>query len=438
MTARHAMVRPIPSALPAGLGCLWVAAALSQAPTQAAGVLLPGQPSGFGSGLPGQPSGFGSALPGQPSGYAATLPAENAGSNLGGFLLEGLNLSANFSSTYNSNLSPTENTATSTAKDDFILGLGGTLNYMSKASDFTFGGNYHGNYNQYFNHPDYSGYSQGGALVANYNGGRWTASGTLGLSIERGNNTNYASAFVEQLSVNTSLTASYRLSPKTSLQGTFSQNFTSATGSYSNTSSMSFGVSALWRYSPLTEFGPGVRYTSESGSTQTGRTSIGPTFNVNYKLSQKVALNSQVGMNFSSYANGASANPTISASIGLNYQASRLWGMDLSLFRDTQADPMTAGAYTETTSLRVGYHHKILRAMWNLGANYQTNTSAIPGSSSGGNAGQNSMSFDTSLSMLTFANTTSASVFLRFSDQGGGTTASWNSVQTGISLSRSF
>jgi len=478
MIVRHAMIRPTTRDLPAGLGCIWMAVALSQQPAWASGVLLPGQPSGFSSALPGQPGGFGampsgqaedfsstlpgqsngfaampsgqagdfsSTLPGQPNGFTATPSSENPISDVSESLLRGLKLGANFSSSYNSNISPNQNVMTTTAKDDFILNLGGTLNYLSKASDFTFGGNYNGNYTQYFNHPDLSGYNQGGGLVANHNGGRWSVSGTLGMSINSGSNTNYASNFVKQTLVTSNLTARYRLNPKISLQGNFSQNFTNATGAtgatgnYSDTSSLSFDVSALWRYSPLTEFGPGVRYSYASGSTQLGRTSIGPTLNLNYKLSNKVALNSRVGMDFSSYDTGASAAPSLSASIGLNYQVSRLWGMDLSLYRDTQADPINAGAYTQVTSLRLGYHHKILRAMWNLGTSYQTNSRVLPGSSSGGGSpNQNSMSFDTSLSMLTFSNTTTASVFLRFNDQSTGTTSSWNSVQTGFSLSRSF
>ena len=482
MIARHAMVHPIASVLPAGLGCLWVAAALSQAPAHAAGVLTPGQPTGFGSPLPGQPTGFGPSLPGQPSGYDSSLPGQSSGfgttqpgqpsgfgtqpgqpggsgttasgesgesaqptsdenpvSDLGSTLLKGLKLSGSLASYYNSNLSPYPIPGNNSAKDDFIASLGGTANYLSKASDFTFGASYRGNYNEYFNHSDFSGYSQGGSVVANYNGGRFSISGSLGASLDRGNNVNYSSAFVEQTTWSSNLTARYRLSPKTSLQADFSQVNTSATGNYSDTSSLSLDASALWRYSPLTEFGPGIRYTYRSGSTQIGRSSIGPIVSFNYRLSEKVALNSRVGVDFASYDNGGSANPTVSASVGLNYQASRLWGMDFTLYRDTQADPFTAGAYTELTSLRLGYHRKILRALWNLGVSYQTNSAVAAGNSSAVNyPTRDYFSADTSLSMLIFANTTTASVFLQFNDQNNGSAGSWNSVLTGVSLSRSF
>ena len=440
---------PLTRVLPASMGYLWLAGSLTPAPCQAAGIFPSSQSENFGSTLPSQPSGFGSSVPGQPGGFGTTVPgqtsgagdssATDSGSEWSHSLLQGLKLAGSFSSYYNSDISPSQSVVGNTAKDDYILGLGGSVSYLSKASDFTFGGSYRGNYNEYFNHSNLSGYSQGGGLVANYHGGRWIISGAFGVSLDRGNNSNYSSNFVEQTTFSSSLTARYQLSPKTALLGTFTQYATSATGGYSDISSMSFDVSALWKYSPLTEFGPGIRYSYSSGSTQLGRSSIGPTINLNYKLSQKVSLSSRVGMDFASYDNGATADPTISASLGLTYQASKLWGLDFTLYRDTQADPNTAGAYTGLTSARLGFHHKILRAMWNAGVSYQLNSTVFPGSSSNhGYPDRTYFSCDTSLSMLTFSNTTAASVFLQFNDQNGGGQPSWNSVQAGFSLSRSF
>jgi hypothetical protein len=53
------------------------------------------------------------------------------------------------------------------------------------------------------------------------------------------------------------------------LTGDIGQNYTTASGgNYHNTSSFNVGASALWKYSPLTEFGPGIRYTRAAGSSQ--------------------------------------------------------------------------------------------------------------------------------------------------------------------------
>jgi hypothetical protein len=406
---------------------------LAALPAHAAEVALPGALGGLSAGaLPGAPSGFTDST----AGAAALL------GGAGGSLLDGLVVGTTFSSTYNSNVSGSQYLADDgAAKDDFILGLGGSLAYLSKASGLTFGGNYRGNYNQYFNHSDYSGYSQGGGVVASYEGGRFTLSANAGLDLDRGNNSNYSSSFVEQTSIRTGVTARYKVSPKTSLLGNYSQSFTTASENrYSDTSSYDLGLSAMWRYSALTEFGPGLRYTYRSGSSQTGRTSLGPTLSVNYKLSAKVALNSRVGMDFASYDNGGSADPTFSTSLGLNYQASTLWGMNLTLYRDTQADTSLVGGFTQLTSLQVGYHRKVRRAVWSLSAGYQTNSYERPGSVlSGERPGQDHFTINTSLGMPVFADTCSASVFVGYQDQSSGSAGnSWDSIQAGFSLSRSF
>jgi hypothetical protein len=386
------------------------------------------------------PGGLSYELPTAPSGFSDGPTGLAPWSGLGSNLLDGLSVDTTFSSTYNSNMSGNQSVANGEAKDDYILGFGGNLNYLSKRSALTFGGNYRGNYNQYFNHSDYTGYSQGAGLVANYKGGRFTIAATAGMELQRGNNSNYSSSFVEQTSIRSGVTVNYKLSAKTSLRGNFNQNFTSTAGrSYSDTSSYDFGLSAMWKYSALTEFGPGVRYAYRTGgSSQSGRTSIGPTLSLNYKLSSKVALNSRIGMDFSSYDSGATADPTFSASIGLNYRASDLWGMNLTLYRDTQADTALAGGFTQLNSLQVGYHRQLSRAMWNLSASYQLNSYERPGAATPP-PDQSNFNLNTSLSMPIFSNTCSASVFVGYREQNSGNASrSWDSVQTGFSISRKF
>ncbi len=378
--------------------------------------------------LPAAPSGF-SPLPGAPGGLAG-IPAGN--------IFDGLSASTSLSGTYDSNVTQSPGDSVSPVTDDFILSLGGSVNYLSKASEWTFGGNYRGSYNQYFSQTDFSGYSHGGGVVANYEGGRFAATVTAGFDFDQGSNRNYSSAFVERTNYNFGGTARYRLSAKTSLQGNVGQSYSTASGgNFDDTESFDAGISALWRYSPLTELGPGLRYTYRSGSSQTGRSSIGPTLNVNYKLSTKVALTSRVGMDFASYDDGGSADPTVSASIGLNYEASKLWGMNFSLFRDTQADPSVAGAFTEITSLRLGYHRKVRRATLNLGLGYDANRLENPGAAASG-SDRDFFTIDGSLGMAVFSNTSFASIFIRYGDQSSSGSGSYDSVQAGVSISRSF
>jgi len=386
-------------------------------------------------------------LPSAPSGFNRGPAAPDTGGGVGGLLLDGLSFASSLGLTYDSNVSQGYVAPGGAQGSDVYLSLGGAANYQSKASEVTFGGNYHGTYNQYFQNTEFSGYSQGAGVSAAYDVGRLNVTGQVGIDYDHGSNRNYSSTVVDQTSFNSSLTARYKLSPKTSLTGNLSERFNSSSGDFNQTNSFDMGASALWKYSPLTEFGPGIRYTFTSDGTGDGRTSIGPTITANYKLSTKISLNSRVGMDFATYGDGASADPTFSTSLALDYRASKLWGMNLSLYRDTQADPNVSGGYYEVTALRLGYNRKIRRAVLNLGCSYETTSYSIPvytGVVSGSTPipppqqDRNYLSLDSSLGMMIFHNTTAASVFLRYTDQSGGGLNSWNSVQTGISISRSF
>ena len=391
---------------------------------QAATALLPTAPSGF------------ATIPGSTGGLTGTAIAGGTDSDL----LRGFSAVASLSGTYDSNITRSPGLPLAPVLDDFILSLGGQLQYLSKASEWTFGGRYRGSYSEYFNQAEFSGYSQGGGVVANYEAGRLSVSLNTEIALDRGSNQNYSSAFVERTNYNSGATASYRLSPKTSLQGNIGHSFTTASGgNFNDTESFVAGASALWRYSPLTELGPGLRYTYLSGSSQTGRTSIGPTMSLNYKLSSKVAMNSRVGMDFARYEDGGSADPTFSASLGLNYEASKLWGLDFSLYRDTQADPVQAGGFTEVTAVRFGYHRKVRRARLNLGLDYNMNRSQLPSNVSGGGGNDRDFfSMDGSVGMPILSNTSFANIYLRYGDQSGGATETWDSVQVGFSISRGF
>lgn len=407
-------------------------ALLPPLPARAAGVILPAAPSGF----------FG--LPGPPDGFYASPAGSTAGGGWVDSLLDGLSLGTTCSGTYNSNVAPGQGTTTTTSasEDDFIFTLGGNLNYMSTAPAWTFGGNYSGSYNQYLKNPDFSGYNQSGGVIVGYDVGKLSASFTTNIAYNEGSNRYYSSNFVAQTSINSAFTARYRLSPKTFWVGDMSQSFTTASGgeNYNDTQSYAFGTSILWRYSPLTEFGPGIRYTAISGGAWSDRSTIGPTVTVNYKLSKKVMLNSRLGMDFVSYSDGGSSDPTLSTSIGLNYQASKLWGMNFSLYRGAQAETSQAGGVREVTSVNLGYHRKVRRAMLNLSLGYSMDRSENSGNTSaGGQPDRDYFNLNSSLGMPVFGNTSYASVFLQYNDQSGGTgTGSWESFQTGISINRKF
>lgn len=386
--------------------------------------------AGFGGGLPFAPSGFTSANPGFPRG----------GITAGEGILDGFSIAATFSGTYTSNATSSPGEPFAPIQDDFIFGLGGSVSYLSKATEWTFGGSYSGNYNQYLELSDYSGYNQSLTLLGNYEGSKLTAALTGSVSYDQGTNRYYSSEFVQQTSFNLGLNLRYKLSTKTSLQGNIGQNFsTTSESSFNDRESFNLGVASLWKYSKLTEFGPGIRYTFLSSGSQDSRTSVGPEMLVNYKLATKVSLNSRVGVEFAQYENGGSADPTLTGSIGFVYTASRLWSMNLSIYRGTQAEASSANVFTDVSSVRLGYVHKIRRATLNLGVGYELNSYQTTGAApAAGYQDRNYFNLDGSLGIPVFANTCFASIFLQYNDQSGSPTDSWNGVQSGFSISRRF
>jgi hypothetical protein len=385
--------------------------------------------SGFTTGIP-SPFGGGDSL------FDGWVPSPYGQDDS---LLDGLGFSASLTGTYDSNPSLDFGSPDDSGHGDFSMTLGGSAGYRSKGSEWTYSLSYGGSYTEYFSQSELSGYSQTAGASVNYQGGPWIASFDLGVGFGSGVN-RYYQAVVDEVTLGYSLNAVYEYSQKTSFMGNFSQSLTNPDGGFTATGSSNLGVSALWRFSPLTQFGPGIRYSFQSGDTQQDRHSIGPMMTLNYRPSSKLTLNSQVGVDFSEYEDGQTTDPSVSASVGLGYRPSRLWGMDLSLNRGFEASRYASGQYEERTSLRVGYNRRIRAATWSLGVSYEHSSFEAPDDVVDGAIGSGDyMSFDTSLSMRVFANTCAASLFLRYIGQNGSNSSgTGDSFQAGLSISRGF
>lgn len=380
--------------------------------------------------------------------FAASASAQNLAVDLpsaptgfgGGFggpvvpLLDGLAFSASLSGVYDSNVR--QGTGGGGDEEDFILSLGGSVAYQTQGPEWIIGATYRGSYDLYFMDEDLSGYNQGASFIAGYDGAKLKVMYNAGFDIDRGAN-RYYSSFAERINIRNGITASYRISPKTTINGNVGYSHTEANeGAFSDIEAFDFGLNALWQATPLLQIGPGVRYTIRTGDIQSQRETFGPTISANYTLSSKLALTSRIGLDFVDDA-GGSSGPDVSALIGLNYRASALWGMNLSLYRDTQADPGVVGGFNEITTIALGYNRKIRRATLNLGATYEYNTIDQPGGTVSGS--RDYIGLTSSLSMPIFANTTNASIFTTWRKQTAGAgQGSWDGFQFGFSLNRSF
>ncbi len=383
-------------------------------------LLLPAGAQDFAQDLPAAPTGFAGAL---------AMPGES--------ILDGFSASVNLSGTYDSNVTLGGGRGLGAEEDDFILSAGTNLAYRSQGRDWVFGGSYRASYDEYLSRSSLSGFNHGAGFVAGFDGPKLKLMYNLGISFDRGAN-RYYSSFVERTNYSHGLTASYRISPKTSLSAGLSYSDTRADGgSFADTESFSANLAAMWQATPLIQVGPGIRYSLTTGSRHPDRETLGPTLNASYRLTSKVSLSSTVGMDFVSYDGGSYDDTALSASLAANYRASALWGMSLSIHRGTQADPRAAGAFNEVTSVRLGYNRRIRRLSLNLGASYEHNDLENRAGAAGGFGDRNYWSLDSSLGMPIFGDSASASIFAGYRESTGGQDT-WDGYQTGFNISYSF
>ena len=335
---------------------------------------------------------------------------------------------------YDSNVQRSSFVPDGASKDDLILSLSPFLSYGRTAGHWTSEASAQLNYNHYLMDEELSalGYTLGGRMA--YDGGRWNASLGAGSSLISGGN-RYLGGYSEQQSYFSSLNLSYEVGAKTRLDGGLSYNFTEPrSGAGTTTESLGTDLAGLWKYSPLLEVGPGFRYRWESSETSGDRVTLGPLLRSRYRLSRKVGLDSDLGINFFDFQNPGSgdSDPAIFARLGAHYQLSSVWAFNLSIGNDSVADE--AGGYSDTFQIRGAVSRPIRRAHWNFGIGYENieRESAAAGSTS-------SLSVDSSLGMKVFGNRADAAVFMLWRDQQEyGGSGSWSGTQIGLSLGASF
>ena len=196
------------------------------------------------------------------------------------------------------------------------------------------------------------------------------ASFTSGISSTSGFN-RLTSSFIEQFSYGSGLLASYHFTGKTSLFTSWNQRTTeSQTRGFGDTSSVTTGLSALWRMSPLLTVGPGFRHGTRTGVGDEEFTVMGPTLRLDYQLASKVKLRSSFGIDTAD-SPFSGEDTLLNWSAALTYRASSLWGFDLEMIRDSQASLAQGGGFDEITSYRFNYWRKIRTARAQLGVSFE-------------------------------------------------------------------
>ena len=249
----------------------------------------------------------------------------------------------------------------------------------------------------------------------------------------------FVGSFFEQTSVSSRLTGDYTISPKTSFELSLRQNSVgSETQGFADISSTTFRAAALWKATPLIRLGPGFRYgvrTAEVGSQLQDQelTVAGPVLRLDYKLSTKVSLTSNVGLDFADSPSGD--DELLNWRVGLNYRASSLWGLNLRMIRDSQATLFAGGGFDQVSSYRFGYTRKIRSARLNLGVSYEDREPQGSSAVVSGFRDSGYLNYTASLGLPVFGDEVDLSLDLAWRDfDTADSLQSWNGFQSGLSM----
>lgn len=384
------------------------------------------------AGTPGN-AGFAQPLPGS-SGFAAPVGFDEAED-----LLAGLAISASASSFYDSNLNQSAGTAADPKEDDFVQSLSSSLRWARNSALWNLSLGMLGSYELPLTESDLASFNYGFNGSAGYQAGRLKLALNLNQSISEGSN-RFAAAVVRQLSYGVGLSAAYEYSPKTSLVSTYNTSWSDGGSGVSATGSRSANLSAMWRYSPLLQFGPGVSYSDDGGDSLDDRTTIGPTVSANYQFSRKVSVNGRIGWEFVNGGDSSDegSSPSLSTSIAAAYAMNRFWGFNLSLNRGVEAEGLADAGFRESTALQFSVNRRLGRANAVLGVGYD-HTRYLDSAEGGAGEGIDYLNSSLSVSMPFFGDRASATVFLRYNDSiSDDPLRNWDGMQTGVSLNYQF
>ncbi|RYD80406.1 MAG: hypothetical protein EOP84_12040 [Verrucomicrobiaceae bacterium] len=371
----------------------------------------------------------------RPSGYNETPksfgfdPAEQ---------LMGLEFGLDASLVYDSNFFQAPNNSLVGDQQETTFMVSPTITYRRKGAEFAGSVSLTLDYYTYFENPDFNGLGYNLDTDLSYHGGPLTVTGAYGTSKTQGSNRYLGGTFSETIDHRFSLSASYQWSPKTSFDSRFNYHWSSPEqATFSTIDDTSFDLSAMWQATPLFRVGPGVAYSISDGERQVERETIGPIVRAQYQLGNRVALDGTLGLEFVDYGGvGGGDDTSYSAKLGISYVPSVWWSANFSLYHGTSADEAAAGAFRETTSIRLGVNRRIYGASLGLGASYSMDDSTRP-SGIGGPGSSDYFSIDTSLGMPILADRGNISIFYSWRQESGGG-RDWDGHQVGLSISSKY
>ena len=379
-------------------------------------------------------NGFGqnrvAEMPSLPTGYSTanadlTAPAKDIGD---------LDITLRLKTLHDSNITQ----VSGRGESDWIITPGLDASYELGNSRLKFGARAGLERNLYQSRDDFDGTNYTFNLFGGYQSKKIDASFISGISSISGIN-RLAGGFTEQFSYKSNLLASYRFTRKTSLLASWNQGTTeSRTEGFGDTSSVTTGLSALWRASPLLSVGPGFRYGLRTGYDEAEFTLIGPTLRLDYQLSTKVKFLSTIGLDYAE-SPFTGEDTLVNWSASLNYRASALWGFDLKMIRDTQASLATGGGFDEISSYRLSYWRQIRKARAMLGASYEDRNPTDSQPTVAGIRDANYLTLSAALTFPIYKNQADLTLNVTWRDQAtSDSRQSWDGLATGLGVQWRF
>lgn len=378
--------------------------------------------------------------PGTPSGFSrAQAISEASGSSSESD--SGLDFTLDLSALYDSNVLQASGERMDPVESDFLLRPALKATYLGGNSSFEFGVVADLEYDYYFDRDDFRDPHYLLKVYGGYQSRKMEANFSSSYGFDSGVNRR-TGEFLGQSTFANRFQGSYNLTARTSLLASLTQSSTdSDTSNYADTTSNTAEMSALWKVSALTEIGPGISYGTRSGADDAELVVVGPTLRLNYQLTQKVKFRSKLGLEFTDFPFSDDDDDLFNWFLALNYRASALWGLDLSMTRDTQAALSQEGGFDDVTYLRFSHWRKLRQARLVLGLEYELrekigNRTATP---SGDLNDYDYWEFFTTLALPVYKDEIDLELTLSYRNfDSGEDRDSWDGVQLGTGLSWEF
>ena len=371
-----------------------------------------------------------------PSGFFSRAGRSGATSGSG---VSGLfSLSAYSEVAYESNPSFGQGSQGIQGSDGYVL-LGGEINFQREIREFEVELSYYGDYQHYLKKSSLSNDFQEADLAVKYAGAAVEIGLRAGVTKGSGANAYYA-ALVKQTSWQVGLTGNYQMSALTDIRAGYdytAQDASARSGggaTVNDTRGHTLSVDALWAYSSLLKVGPGIRLTERIAERSGSLKSLGPSVNLDYKLTEIVSLDATAAFNWYEVDSQQRSGSGFSARVGGVYAPSKLWSLSLDLGQEVVANTSAENSFVERTSCRVGFRRNIGRNSVNLG--FSCNFDNPLQGSSNGSAERDFYALDLSLSREVFEES-EASVFINWRELSTVELGD-DSLVVGVSLNHKF